>query len=124
MAPLLKNGADLIRRRLLAGGGVQAEARAHALLPGALFFAALFDLSERGGQGFTAKLAHLDVQERRNDRHERHNEDVYQAKELLIDAMCEGGLLEVVSNSNTPDEEADDYRDQKLEYRNHDDRLP
>jgi len=38
----------LIRWSLLTGWGVQAEACAHALLPGALFFASLFDLDESG----------------------------------------------------------------------------
>ena len=51
----------LTARGLLADGGVQAEASAHALLPGALFFVTLFDLGDGGGQGFAAELAHLQI---------------------------------------------------------------
>ena len=106
---------SLVRRCLLARGCMEAEACAHALLPGALFLAACFDLGERGRQGFAAELAHLDVQERRNDRDERHHEDVDEAKKLLIDAVCEGGLLDVDSNLDPSNKKAHDHRDYKLE---------
>ena len=46
-APLI---VSLIRGGFLAGRGVEAQARAHALLPGALFLVDFFDLGERGRQ--------------------------------------------------------------------------
>lgn len=61
--------ASTTGRGLLTDRRVQTQASAHALLPIAAFALAFFDLSERGGQGFTTQLPHLDVQQRRNDRH-------------------------------------------------------
>ena len=51
----------LTARGLLTDGCVQAQAGAHALLPGALFFVTLFNLGDRGAQGFAAELAHFQI---------------------------------------------------------------
>lgn len=53
---------------LACGGGVEAEAGAHALLPGAPLSLAFFDLGPDGGEGFAAELAHLDIEQCRHDR--------------------------------------------------------
>ena len=52
---------------LAGGGGVQAQAGAHALLPGALFSLAFFDLRPDAGEGFTSELTHLHVEQCRHD---------------------------------------------------------
>ena len=68
---------------LAGGGGVQAEAGAHALLPGALLSLAFFDLRPDAGQRLTSELAHLDVKKCRYDRDQWDYEDVCQFKNLL-----------------------------------------
>ena len=75
---------DLSASRALArGGGVQAEAGAHALLPGALFSLAFFNLRPDTGQRLASELAHLDVKQCRNDRDQGDYEDVCKLKNLL-----------------------------------------
>src|SRR5215213_4861910 len=55
--------------RLLARGGcVQAESRAHALLPRTLLSLACFNLRPDIGQRLAPELAHLDVKKCRHDR--------------------------------------------------------
>jgi hypothetical protein len=52
----------LTRRVLSADWGMQAQARAHALLPGALFSLSFFNLGPDTGEGFASELTHLDVE--------------------------------------------------------------
>ena len=73
----------LTRRVLSADWGVQAQARAHALLPGALLALTFFNFGPDTGEGFASELAHLDVKQCRNDRNQRHYEDVCQINNLL-----------------------------------------
>ena len=75
---MLSAGGPLAR-----GGGVEAEAGAHALLPGALFALAFFDLCPDAGQRLAAELAHLDVKQCRNDGDQWDYEDVCKLKNLL-----------------------------------------
>ena len=62
---------------------MQAEAGAHALLPGALFSLAFFNLRPDAGQRLASELAHLDVKQCRDDRDQRDYEDVDQIESLL-----------------------------------------
>ena len=65
------------------GRGVEAEAGANALLPGALLSLAFFDLCPDGGKRFASELTHLHVKQRGHDRDKRDNEDIYQINKLL-----------------------------------------
>ena len=68
---------------LARGGGVQAEAGAHALLPGALLSFAFFNLRPDARQRLASELAHLDVKKCRDNRDEWDYEDVCKFKNLL-----------------------------------------
>ena len=62
---------------------MQAEAGAHALLPGALFSFAFFNLRPGAGQRLASELAHLDVKKSRDNRDQWDHEDVCKFKNLL-----------------------------------------
>jgi len=62
---------------------MQAEAGAHALLPGALLSFAFFDLRPDVRQRLASELTHLHVKQRRDDRDQWNNKDVYKIKNLL-----------------------------------------
>ena len=49
----------LAGRNLLAGGGVEAQSRAHTLLPRTLLLFSFFDLHEGRAEWFTTELTHL-----------------------------------------------------------------
>src|SRR5215204_4716321 len=111
-------------RGLLTDRRVQAQTRAHALLPRTLFFFTLFNLSQHRAWRFSTKLTHLQVQQRGHDRHKRDNEDVCQAQDLLIDLMGQGGPFSMVADPKSPDHKAYDHRNQKLKYGYHYNRSP
>lgn len=108
----------------MAGGCVEAQSRAHALLPCTVFFFDFFDLVQHGAQLFTGELTHLQIQQRGDDRNQRNHEDNYQPHELLINLHCKTFRFEVWSNSNFTHEKTNQHWDQKLDYRNDDDRSP
>ena len=91
---------------------MQAEAGAHALLPGALLALAFFDLRPDAGQRFASELAHLDVKQGRHNRDQWDYEDVCKLKNLLnnLRGRCVliGGLR---SSSHIADTGADYRRD-------------
>src|SRR5689334_12660207 len=77
--------AKLTSACLLAGGRLQTDACAHALLPlAALTLFRPFDLRQHRTEWLAPQLSHLHVQQGGNDRDQRHDEDIHQSQKLLI----------------------------------------
>src|SRR5215208_7707871 len=101
---------------------MQAQTSAHALLPRALLTFLFFDRGR--SQYLAAKLSHLYVQERRDDRDQRNDKDVNEREYLLINAIRQTGPFEVHADSNPADKSSNDHRDEHLNYRHDNDRPP